>query len=237
MPAPDPGTPAGWWLRNKLHAILMAPLLLIALLLWSPVLLLTLRRREKSDPVIAPPPDPAHARLLADIEDHQYANQFTAMGSLKPGIFRRWTLILLLAAIQYTTRHIYNQGKLARVHTIHFARWVFLDNKKRLLFASNYDGSLESYMDDFINKVGFGLNVVFTNGIGYPSTRWLILDGAKDEQKFKHFIRRHELATEVWYNALPDLSANDLRRNTSIRRGLEAKSLSGADARQWAALL
>jgi hypothetical protein len=35
-----------------------------------------------------------------------------------------------------------------------------------MLFASNYDGSLESYMDDFINKVAWGLNLVFSNGVG-----------------------------------------------------------------------
>ena len=72
-------------------------------------------------------------------------------------------------------------------------------------------------MDDFINKVAFGLNVVFTNGVGYPRTRWLVLDGAKDEQKFKYFIRRHELPTEVWYNAHPGLTAVELERNSHIR--------------------
>jgi hypothetical protein len=92
-------------------------------------------------------------------------------------------------------------------------------------------------MDDFINKVAFGLNVVFSNGIGYPSTRWLLFDGAKDEQKFKQFIRRHQLHTEVWYNAHAGLSANDLRRNTSIRQGLQTKALSESQAREWAALL
>ena len=35
-----------------------------------------------------------------------------------------------------------------------------------MLFMSNYDGSLESYMDDFINKVGWGLNLSFSHGVG-----------------------------------------------------------------------
>ena len=77
--------------------------------------------------------------------------------------------------MDYAARHLYTRGRLARVRTIHFARWVFLDGRKRVVFCSNYDGSLESYMDDFINKVGFGLNVVFSNGIGYPRTNWLVL--------------------------------------------------------------
>ena len=65
--------------------------------------------------------------------------------------------------------------------TIHFARWVFIDGKRRMFFASNYDGSLESYMDDFIDKVAWGLNLVFSNGVGYPRTSWLVRGGARNE--------------------------------------------------------
>ena len=79
------------------------------------------------------------------------------------------------SALDYATRHVFNRGNLAGVKTIHFARWVFLDGRRRVFFASNYDGSLESYMDDFIDKIAWGLNLVFTNGVGYPKTRWLVL--------------------------------------------------------------
>ena len=174
---------------------------------------------------------------LALIEDHDVSNQFSAMGSLKPGFVRLWTTRFVLLAIDYAARHVYTRGRLARVRTIHFARWVFLDGTKRMLFFSNYDGSLESYMDDFINKVGFGLNVVFSNGIGYPRTRWLILDGCDDERKFKEYLRRHQMPTQVWYKAYPGLTAVDLERNVRIREGLESASLSDRDARDWVALL
>ncbi len=122
----------------------------------------------------------------------------------------------------------YTRGGLARIRTIHFARWVFLDDRQRIVFFSNYDGSLESYMDDFINKVGFGLNVVFSNGIGYPRTNWLVLDGCSDERKFKEFLRRHQMPTQVWYKAYPGLTAVDLERNIRIRQGLESSSMSDA---------
>jgi hypothetical protein len=213
------------------------------LLIFSPLLLLylpffafQLRSREKSDPEIAPRVDPCQEKRLATIEDYDVTNQFTAMGSLKPGLFRRWTLVFLLWLLNWTTRHIYTRGQLARVGTIHFARWVFINERGRLLFASNYDGSLETYMDDFINKVGWGLNLVFSNGVGYPSSRWLVLDGAKNEQKFKYFLRRHELPTDVWYKAYPGLTAFDLKRNTLIREGIEKANLSEAELRQWVAL-
>jgi hypothetical protein len=145
--------------------------------------------------------------------------------------------LLGLQILSYAVTHVYTAGRLARVRTIHFARWVWIDGNQRLAFMSNYDGSLESYMDDFINKAGFGLNFVFSNGIGYPKTRWLLADGCKDEQKFKNFLHRHQFYTHVWYNAHPGLTAVDLERNSRIRAGLEARSMTPVQAREWAALL
>lgn len=232
--------PLSWRIKNLLHLIFIPLLLLFfspLIILYLPIFAFQLRRREKRDMEIAPRPPAEHVYQLARLEDHDVTNQFTAMGSLKPGLFRRWTLITLLWLVGYTTRHIYTRGHLARVPSIHFARWVFIDNKDRLVFCSNYDGSLESYMDDFINKVAFGLNVVFSNGIGYPITKWLVFQGAKDEQKFKYFIRRHELATEVWYNGHSGLTNFDLLRNARIRSGLEQQSMTNAEAMQWLQLL
>jgi hypothetical protein len=239
LTSPSP-TPPGWWLQNLLHLIGVPLALLVLapfLLLYLPFFIFQLRSREKSDPVIAPPVDPKHEQELSRLEDHDVTNQFTAIGSVKPGLFRRWTLAFLLWVLNWTTRHVYIRSHLSRVPTIHFARWVFLDRKRRLVFASNYDGSLESYMDDFINKVGWGLNLVFGNGTGYPTTNWLILEGCKNEQRFKYLLRRHQLPTEVWYKAYAGLTAFDLKRNTLIRRGIEASAMSDDALRQWIALL
>jgi hypothetical protein len=233
-------TPLGWRLRNLLHLAGVPLLLLLASPLLSVIAaigLIRLRRLEKTDPEVCPRAEAADATELAILEDHDISNQFSAMGSVKPGIVRLWTTIFVLLIIDYAARHVYTRGRLARVRTIHFARWVFLNNRQRIIFLSNYDGSLESYMDDFINKVGFGLNVVFSNGIGYPRTNWLILNGCGDERKFKEFLRRHQLPTEVWYKAYPGLTAADLERHVRIRQGLESSSMSDREAREWVALL
>ncbi|HEY9023993.1 MAG TPA: hypothetical protein VIP05_06810, partial [Burkholderiaceae bacterium] len=124
-----------------------------------------------------------------------------------------------------------------RVQTIHFARWVFIDDRKRLLFASNYDGILESYMDDFINKVAWGLNLVFSNGVGYPRTNWLVQGGARNAQAFKNYLRRHQIANSVWYKAEAGLSAMDLARHTRIREGLERASMRDREIEDWLRLL
>jgi hypothetical protein len=237
---PPQPTPLGWWLRNLIHGVGVPIILLLLapfLVLYLPVFIYQLRRREREDPEITPKPDPNHVQRLADLEDHDVTNQFSALGSVKPGLFRRWTVTFLVWILDYGSRHIFNRGYLTRVNTIHFARWVFLDNKQRLLFASNYDGSLESYMDDFINKVAWGLNLVFSNGVGYPRTDFLILNGAKDEQKFKRYIRRHELPTEVWYNAHPGITTFEMERNSRLREGIEKLFMKDDEIREWLKLL
>ena len=236
-------TPLSWTLRHSLDwaalillivlGVLTLPVTIIPLLLaaWK------LRSLENSDPEYSPRPDAQWAGNLALLEDHDVTNQFSAMGTLKPSWFRGAIAAAVLHIIDLAARTLYTRGLLARVHTIHFARWVYLDNRQRMYFASNYDGSLEAYMDDFINKVGFGLNVVFSNGVGYPRTAWLLLKGSKNEQKFKYHLRRHQLPTEVWYNAHAGLTAFDLHRNSRIRNGLETSTLSEQQCREWVALL
>lgn len=237
---PDLPAPLGWRLGNGLHAVLVPVLLLVAapfLLLAAPVLVFMLRSRETSDPEITPRVDPEHLQALERIEDHDFSNQFSAMGELKPGRFRRWLVVVLLWLLDYAARHLYRRGYLTRVRTIHFARWVLIDGGRRLFFASNYDGSLESYMDDFINKVAWGINLVFGNGIGFPRTAWLIKGGARFEQKYKRYLRRHQLPTAVWYKAYPDLTVIELNRNRLVRKGLERRTMTEREIREWLDLL
>ena len=237
---PEAPTPLGWLVRDWAHKI-GVPLVLLALfpflVLASPLLALRLRSLEKSDPDDLGRPDPEYLRSLASIEDHEFTNQFSAFGDIKPGLFRRYTVMFLLWLLDYAARHIYRRGYLTRVQTIHFARWVLLDDNKCMFFASNYDGSLDSYMDDFINKVAWGINLVFSNGVGFPRTSWLLCGGARYEQKYNRFLHRHQLPTAVWYKAYPGLTVADLNRNTRIRKGVDQRTMTGREAKEWLSLL
>lgn len=199
-----------------------------------------LRKHETTDPDLARPPKPPthkHLAALAALQDHDVTNQYTAFGQVRPGVFARRLTVAALWLIDFAGPLLYPAGHLARVQTIHFARWVFLDGKRRALFASNYDGSYESYMDDFVNKVSFGLNLAFSQALNWPKTRFLIWGGAESEQDFKNYQRRHTLPTETWYKAYPGLSLSDIARNARIRQGLEREQMSETEARQWLAEL
>jgi hypothetical protein len=232
-PAERPGLAARLreWAHLVAVPIVLLPLLPFALV-GAPIYAVVLRRHERRDAAPHVKPEEERVHELAALEDHVVQNPFMAVGQVKPGRFRRVTLIVVLFFINYATRHFFNRGNLAGVKTIHFARWVFLDDRRRMFFASNYDGSLESYMDDFIDKVAWGLNLVFSNGVGYPKTRWLVFGGARNELAFKDYLRRHQVPTRVWYSAYGELTALNVQQNERIRAGVN-RDLSPDDERAW----
>jgi hypothetical protein len=233
QPAERPGPLAR--AREKAHLIaiplISLPFLPLAILA-APIYAIVLRRHERADQAPHVKPSEERVHELASVEDHLVQNPFTAVGHVKPSPFRRLTLIVVLFYLDYAARHVFNRGNLAGVKTIHFARWVLIDDKRRAFFASSYDGSQEAYMNDFIDKVAWGLNLVFSNGVGYPKTRWLVFGGARDELAFKDFLRLHQVPTRVWYAAYGGLTALNVQQNEQIRSGLQGE-LSGDDELDW----
>jgi hypothetical protein len=211
-----------------LLALVMSPLLIIAL----PFVVFMLRARERRDiPDSSHAPAATVARLQAD-EDYGAQNQVTAAGLFKPGWFRFLLATAILQTTDYACRHIYNRGSLSGLSTIHFARWVPLDGRRRMFFSSNYNGSLESYMDDFIDKAAWGLNGIFSNGDGFPRTCLLVCGGIADEKAYKRFLPTRQVQSQVWYSAYPHLTTKNIANNAEIRKGLSG-SLDADRTTEW----
>jgi len=167
---------------------------------------------------------------LQEIEDRQPQNHLSSIIYVKPGQFRLKLLALVLFFINVVARLVATQGNLSGIVTIHFARWLILPGKPgeraRLLFFSNYDGSWENYLGEFIDHASDGLTAVWSNtesgtNRGFPNTQWLaLIGGARDEQRFKAFARNSQRREMVWYSAYPDLSVKNISNNQKIHEGL-----------------
>ena len=181
---------------------------------------LTLRHKERRDREDPPSAEASHVRELVRQEDFIVQNQMSSITNVKPGWFRRLTLSTVLFVIELAGRYIYTHGRLGTIPTIHYARWVVIDGGRRLLFFSNFDGSWENYLGDFIDKAASGLTAVWSNTDGFPKTRWLTQDGATDEQRFKAYTRTSQAPTQVWYSAYKRLTVNNINNNSAIRAGL-----------------
>ena len=186
----------------------------VAALLGLPLaFLIALRRHESAEAKSweeATPPTLDHLRQLRDWEDHKVQNQMTHVVTVKPGPFRRLTLGGVLGAVNFLARSLWNQGELGGIPTIHFARWMRMDGGTRLLFFSNFDGSWENYLGDFIDRASAGLTGVWSNTNGFPPTQFLVNDGSRRVEAFKNWTRKHQVETQVWYSAYPDVSVVNL---------------------------
>jgi Dyp-type peroxidase family len=179
---------------------------------------LFLRKLEKTDPVIILNKD---IDDLVSVEDRIVQNQMSSVIYIKePLWFRGLVLRAVLAFINFSAKYLSNQGTLAGIPSIHFARWVIVDNGRRLVFFSNFDGSWENYLGDFIDKSHSGLTGVWSNCVGFPRTKNLIQEGATDEQRFKAYSRDSQIPTQVWYSAYRWLSVDNINNNSKIRLGL-----------------
>jgi hypothetical protein len=230
-----PAPPPAWRLREKLHAVAIPAALLVAtpvVVVGLPIAAAMLRYREVRDPATHIRPDAEHVRRLTAIEDFAAQNQYSAMGFVKRGRFRRELTRVVLFATDYAARHVFRRADLAGIKTIHFARWTVLDDHRRAIFTSNYDGSHENYMDDFVDKIAWALNSSFSHAVNWPRTRFLFFDGARREEEFKDYQRLHQIPTQVWYSAYATLSALNLDNTAKIRSGLFG-DMSEAEAAAW----
>ena len=240
--SPERPTPLGWRIRNLLHLV-GVPLLFLLL---SPLLLVAcgrrpsfrLRRLEKTDPELC---DRATRRSMAPSWRRSRIttsrNQFSAMGSLKPGFCGSLTTVFVLLVDRLRRAACLHARPLARVRTIHFARWVFLDDRKRVCSSATTTAASRATWTTSSTRSASGSTSCSATASDIRRTNWLILDGCGDERKFKEYLRRHQMPTQVWYKAYPGLTARGSRRNSAHPAGTGVGVADRRDAREWVALL
>jgi len=206
---------------------MLLPLLLPFLIIY----VIALRWREITDRSEIPSPEQGRIQQLTKREDHIVQNHMASLCYVKPGRFRRATLRGVLWLANLVARVSYN-GKLSGLDSLHFAHWVLIDNGRRLLFLTNYDGSWENYLDDFIDKAALGLTGIWSNTMDFPRTSFLVFGGARDAARFKAIARRTQAYTNVWFSAYPKLTVQGVDNNSTIREDL-FRSLSETATMNW----
>jgi Dyp-type peroxidase family len=204
------------------------------LLLLASVYLLWLYLSERGDIPDDRDPKLSDIRNVTARENRPgYAhNHFMAVTQLKPGWFRKTTLALALWGIKQLVAHAYRPGFVLNMGTIHYAKWFRLPKTDKLVFLSNYDGSWESYLEDFVMKAHAGQTAAWSNGVGFPKTRLLIYEGAQDGDRFKRWVRRQQVPEQFWYSRFPNLTTDEIRNNAVIHGGL-ARAHTDTAAMSW----
>jgi hypothetical protein len=94
---------------------------------------------------------------------------------------------------------------LDKIGTVHFARFVFLDETK-LAVITAYDGSFEDYLNDFVNSIGKIFDALLEHMAGAPP-----LPVEKNRQAFIDYVRANDLRSfGPFYSAYPKLGVRTI---------------------------
>ncbi len=143
-------------------------------------------------------------------EDAVTQNQLTLVTVVTPGQANRVRAVM--AAIDAVAKRLTPPGSLIGVSTIHFVKWLVIDDGRRLMMVSDYDGSWESYIDEFAEMILSGLDAIWETAYGYPP------DGARDVPAFKRFLRSHQVPSEVFFSAYPEETVLNMTNDLKFAR-------------------
>ena len=95
---------------------------------------------------------------------------------------------------------------LNKLNTVHFARFVFLENNTKLAVITTYDGSFEDYINEFIDAIGDVFNALLSHMNDAPP-----LPVQQNREAFLQYVRTHDLrAIEPFYSAYPRATVLDI---------------------------
>ena len=133
------------------------------------------------------------------------AHELTAIAPLKPGGAERTRERLKGRSEQARTRR-------DAMGTLHDLRVVFIDNDTRILFATTFDGTWDSYIDDFASKMPDQLDAVLADVEGYPGIH---------DPSVKDYIIKHQIKADEFYSAYPNTTVRQIRKGQRVLQAWE----------------
>ena len=222
----------GWGVARTLFWSLILTGLLLVFAVTA--FFLAIRRAEKQDEEDMSEASLDKLRQISAMENApgHAQNHIMAVGEIKPGLLRAFTHAFALWAIRIVIIFYYRPGFVINMGTIQYARWWRLPGSSKTVFYSNYDGSWESYLEDFITRARWGQTAAWSNWKGFPKTRFLLFSGAQDGDAFKRWVRVRQQIVPFWYSRFPMLTTDQIRTNALIHSGV-ARVQSATEAEEW----
>jgi hypothetical protein len=222
--------------RNTILAYLVGLVIGVILLPLLVIWILAIRYLEVHEQKMAPQPDPPVDERTYAMEDLISQNHLATIGIVKDNPIRRFTVLAAVAIVGIMFQRILLRGGFGGVMTLHFAHVVWLDEGRRILLLTGYDGSALEYLGNFTDTAGFYLNGAYGNVRNYPACKWMIGRGAASADGFAKWARQHMQYTPVFYSAYPQETVLNLMKDLEIRDHL-ATARSEAEVERLLKLL
>ncbi|WP_326601389.1 hypothetical protein OG930_02795 [Streptomyces sp. NBC_01799] len=138
-------------------------------------------------------------------------NEFTVFTEIKPG--HADALREDLAALASGSDDVEARAALRQIGTLHDARHVIFDNDTRFMFASVFDGSWDTYIDDFAKTaVGAHFDRIFSHSEGFPGV---------SDPGVKDWFVAHQEPAGVFVSSYPDLTVQQIWKDHRVDEAFE----------------
>jgi hypothetical protein len=143
------------------------------------------------------------AQMEPGLTDGQ-AHELTVIVPLKPGGAEK-------------TREVLKQREAARARrdamgNLHDMRVVFFDNDTRMLFATVFDGTWDSYIDDFASKMPDQIDALFAEVEDYPGIH---------DPNVRDVLRKYQITADEFYSAYPNATVRQIRKGQRVLKAWE----------------
>ena len=137
--------------------------------------------------------------------DHPVQHPLTLVMTVRSADDRR-ALQAKIEALQALPReHNPVVRALDTIGTVHFARFVFLD-EQRLAVITTYDGDFDVYINEFVDHIGEVFDDLLQHVEGAPP-----LPVQRHREEFLDYVRRHDLrCVPPFYSAYPQRTVLDV---------------------------
>ena len=135
------------------------------------------------------------------------SQEFTLICKLKPGGAERMRKLFeggFSGERQKNTDHI---------GTVHDLRFVIFDDDSRVIFASTFDGTWDSYIDDFGTKIPDEIDLLFHECEGYPGIH---------SPDIKEWIVKQQVTATAFYSAYPQAPVREVWKALRFKTGVDA---------------
>lgn len=104
---------------------------------------------------------------------------------------------------------------LDKIATVHFARFVFLENNTKLAVITTYDHDFERYIADFVDEIGHVFDMLLSHMEGAPP-----LPVRDHREEFFQYIRDYDMpAIQPFYSAYPTLTVLEIQNAADAAHG------------------
>lgn len=136
-------------------------------------------------------------------------NEFTLFFKVKPGHAQQIREIFQQPGYEERRQEVER-----RIGTLRDNRWVLFDDDTRLLFATNFDGDWDTYIDDFAADpvIASMFDTVLQHTENYPGIA---------TPDVKNWIIAHQATACSYLNTFADVTANDIRKALRVQEAFQ----------------